>query len=127
MMRSARSACRSTSFRRRPSASAPRCAPLRRERSAMGFVGRSVKRLEDRPLVTGRGQYAADIGFPRQLTMRVVRSPVANGRLVGIDTSAARALRGVAAVWTFADVRDIPPIDFRLSRIEALAAYRQTV
>jgi carbon-monoxide dehydrogenase large subunit len=93
----------------------------------MGFVGRSVKRLEDRPLVTGRGQYAADIGFPRQLTMRVVRSPVANGRLVGIDTSAARALRGVAAVWTFADVRDIPPIDFRLSRIEALAAYRQTV
>ncbi len=93
----------------------------------MGFVGRSVKRLEDRPLVTGRGQYAADIGFPHQLTMRMVRSPVANGRLVGIDTSAARALPGVAAVWTFADVRDIPPIDFRLSRIESLAAYRQTI
>ncbi len=93
----------------------------------MGFVGRSVKRLEDRPLVTGRGQFAADIGFPHQLTMRIVRSPVANGRLVRIDTGAARALPGVAAVWTFADVRDIPPIDFRLTRIEALAAYRQTI
>jgi aerobic carbon-monoxide dehydrogenase large subunit len=93
----------------------------------MGFVGRSVKRLEDRPLVTGRGQFAADIGFPHQLTMRMVRSTVANGRLLGIDTTAARALPGVAAVWTFADVRDIPPIDFRLSRIESLAAYRQTI
>jgi carbon-monoxide dehydrogenase large subunit len=93
----------------------------------MGFVGRSVKRLEDRPLVTGRGQFAADIGFPHQLTMRVVRSTVANGRLLGIDTAAALALPGVAAVWTFADVRDIPPIDFRLSRIESLAAYRQTI
>jgi aerobic carbon-monoxide dehydrogenase large subunit len=93
----------------------------------MGFVGRSVKRLEDRPLVTGRGQFAADIGFPHQLTMRVVRSTVAHGRLIGIDTAAARALPGVVAVWTFADVRDVPPIDFRLSRIEALSAYRQTI
>jgi aerobic carbon-monoxide dehydrogenase large subunit len=93
----------------------------------MGFVGRSVKRLEDRPLVIGRGRFAADIGFPHQLTMRVVRSTVANGRLLGIDTAAALALPGVAAVWTFADVRDIPPIDFRLSRIESLAAYRQTI
>jgi aerobic carbon-monoxide dehydrogenase large subunit len=93
----------------------------------MGFVGRSVTRLEDRPLVTGRGQYAADIGFPHQVTMRIVRSPVANGQLLGIDTTAARALPGVVAVWTFADVRDVPPIDFRLSRIEALAAYRQTI
>ncbi|MBV9971228.1 MAG: xanthine dehydrogenase family protein [Xanthobacteraceae bacterium] len=93
----------------------------------MGFVGRSVKRLEDRPLVTGRGRFAADIEFPHQLHMRVVRSPVANGRLVGIDASTARAMPGVAAVWTFADIRGMPPIDFRLSRIESLAAYRQTV
>src|SRR5262249_43790839 len=34
---------------------------------------------------------------------------------------------GVVAVWTFADVADIPPIDFRLTRIEGLAAYRQTI
>jgi aerobic carbon-monoxide dehydrogenase large subunit len=93
----------------------------------MGFVGRSVPRLEDRPLVTGRGAYAADISFPHQLHMRVVRSAVAHGRIVAIDASAARALPGVRAVWTTSDVADIPPIDFRLSRIEGLVAYRQPI
>jgi carbon-monoxide dehydrogenase large subunit/6-hydroxypseudooxynicotine dehydrogenase subunit gamma len=93
----------------------------------MGFVGQSVPRLEDRPLVTGRGAYAADISFPFQLHMRIVRSPVAHGRVVAIDTGAARALAGVVAVWTSADTADIPPIDFRLSRIEGLVAYRQPI
>ena len=93
----------------------------------MGFVGRSVPRLEDRPLVTGRGRFAADIGFAHQLHMRMVRSPVAHGRIVAIDAGAALALPGVAAVWTARDVADIPPIDFRLSKIEGLAAYRQTI
>jgi carbon-monoxide dehydrogenase large subunit len=94
---------------------------------AMAFVGKSVPRLEDRPLVTGRGAYVADISFPRQLHMRVVRSAVAHGRIVSIEAGDARAVPGVAAVWTSADVVDIPPIDFRLSRIEGLAAYRQPI
>jgi carbon-monoxide dehydrogenase large subunit/6-hydroxypseudooxynicotine dehydrogenase subunit gamma len=93
----------------------------------MGFVGKSVPRLEDRPLVTGRGAYAADISFPHQLHMRLVRSAVAHGRIVSINAAVARALPGVVAVWTSADVADIPPIDFRLSRIEGLAAYRQPI
>ncbi len=93
----------------------------------MSFVGRSVTRLEDGPLVTGRGHFAADIAFPNMLHMRVVRAAHAHGRIVSIDTQAARAAPGVAAVWTFADIKDIPPIDFRLTRIEGLAAYRQTI
>src|SRR5215207_8620987 len=93
----------------------------------MSFVGRSVPRLEDGPLVTGRGRFAADIAFPHMLHMRVVRSGHAHGEINAIDTTAARAAPGVAAVWTFADVADIPPIDFRLTRIEGLAPYRQTV
>jgi CO/xanthine dehydrogenase Mo-binding subunit len=93
----------------------------------MGVVGRSVPRLEDAPLVTGRGRFAADIAFPHMLHMRVVRSRHAHGRIVAVDTAAARAAPGVVAVWTFADVADIPPIDFRLTRIEGLAAYRQTI
>ncbi len=40
----------------------------------MNFVGRSVTRLEDRPLVTGNGRFAADVSFAHQLHMRVVRS-----------------------------------------------------
>jgi len=93
----------------------------------MSFVGRSVPRLEDRPLVTGRGRFAADVAFPHMLHMRVVRSNRAHGRIVSIDTGAAQAAPGVVAVWTFADVADIPPIDFRLTRIEGLAPYRQTI
>jgi carbon-monoxide dehydrogenase large subunit len=93
----------------------------------MSFVGRSVPRLEDRPLVTGRGRFAADVAFAHMLHMRVVRSAHAHGRIVSIGASAALALPGVVAVWTFADVADIPPIDFRLTRIEGLAPYRQTI
>ena len=44
-----------------------------------------------------------------------------------IDTSAALAAPGVVAIWTAADVEDIPPIDFRLTRIEGLEPYRQRV
>ncbi len=93
----------------------------------MSFVGRSVTRLEDGPLVTGNGRFAADISFPHQLHMRVVRSVVPYGRIIAIDTAAARAAAGVTAVWTAADVAAIPPIDFRLTRIEGLDPYRQPI
>jgi carbon-monoxide dehydrogenase large subunit/6-hydroxypseudooxynicotine dehydrogenase subunit gamma len=93
----------------------------------MGLIGRSVPRLEDRPLLTGKGRFAADIAFAHMLHMRVVRSSHAHGRILSIDAQAALALPGVAAVWTSADTRDIPPIDFRLTRIEGLAPYRQPV
>src|SRR5579862_3076711 len=93
----------------------------------MSFVGRSVTRLEDWPLVTGNGRFAADISFAGQLHMRVVRSAHAHGRIRSIDTAAARQAPGVAAVWTFSDVADIPPIDFRLTRIEGLDPYRQPI
>jgi aerobic carbon-monoxide dehydrogenase large subunit len=88
-------------------------------------VGRSLTRLEDRPLLTGHGRFAADISFAGQLHMRVVRSNFAHGRLCGIDFDAALAMPGVHAVWTAADVADIPPIDFRLTRIPGLEHYRQ--
>jgi aerobic carbon-monoxide dehydrogenase large subunit len=93
----------------------------------MGFVGRSVARLEDGPLVAGRGCFAADVSFPHQLHMRVVRSSSAHGEIKSIDDTAAVALPGVVAVWTAADVADIPPIDFRLTRVEGLEPYRQPV
>ncbi|MGA8614974.1 MAG: xanthine dehydrogenase family protein molybdopterin-binding subunit [Xanthobacteraceae bacterium] len=93
----------------------------------MAFVGRSVPRLEDPPLVTGRGLFAADVSFGHQLHMHVVRSAHAHGRIVSIDTNAAKAASGVVAVWTAADVADIPPIGFRLTRIEGLDPYRQPI
>src|SRR5258708_32392079 len=88
-------------------------------------VGASVTRLEDLPLVTGRGLFAADVTFPDMLHMRVVRSPVAHGRIMGVDTSAARSAPGVVAVWTIDNIADLPPIDFRDDRVEPLIPYRQ--
>jgi carbon-monoxide dehydrogenase large subunit len=91
------------------------------------FVGRSVPRLEDRPLLTGQGRFAADISFPGQWCMRVVRSPVAHGKIKSIDATAALKLAGVHAVWTAADVAHIPPIPFRLTGLKTLEPYRQPV
>ncbi len=93
----------------------------------MSFIGRSVPRLEDPPLVSGRGRFAGDVSFAHQLHMRVVRSTCPHGRIVAIDTGAARAAPGVVAVWTTADVAEIPPIDFRLTRVEGLEPYRQPI
>ncbi|HZC54954.1 MAG TPA: xanthine dehydrogenase family protein molybdopterin-binding subunit [Xanthobacteraceae bacterium] len=90
-------------------------------------IGASVPRLEDMPLVTGRGQFAADMNFPRQLHLRVVRSAHAHGTLKNVDVTAASALRGVVAVWTARDIENLPPIDFREGPIEKLAPFRQPV
>jgi aerobic carbon-monoxide dehydrogenase large subunit len=91
------------------------------------WIGQSVARLEDPPLVTGRGQFAGDINFPHQLTMRVVRSSHANGAIMRIDAAAARGLPGVFAVWTAEDIAEVPPVDFREGSIPALDPYRQPV
>jgi carbon-monoxide dehydrogenase large subunit len=88
-------------------------------------LGRSVPRLEDPPLLTGRGQFVGDIAFPRQLHLRIVRSPYAHAALRGIETAAALAAPGVIAVWTGADIADLPPIDFRDPAGEGLRPYRQ--
>jgi carbon-monoxide dehydrogenase large subunit/6-hydroxypseudooxynicotine dehydrogenase subunit gamma len=97
-----------------------------RERTK-AWIGQSVERLEDPPLVIGRGEFAGDINFPHQLSMRIMRSAHAHGRIVSIDTEAARASPGVFAVWTAADVADIPPVDFREGSISALDPYRQPI
>jgi CO/xanthine dehydrogenase Mo-binding subunit len=93
--------------------------------SALGGIGLSVPRLEDRPLLSGRGRFIGDISFPHQLHMRVVRSPYAHANLRAVDTAAALSAPGVVAVWTVADIADLPPIDFRDPAAEALRPYRQ--
>jgi CO/xanthine dehydrogenase Mo-binding subunit len=91
------------------------------------YIGRSVARLEDRPLLLGQGRFAADISFHGQWHMRIVRSRIANGKILSIDAKAALALPGVHAVWTAADVAHIPVIDFRLTGLESLKPYRQHI
>ncbi len=91
------------------------------------FVGQPVLRLEDLPLVTGRGRYAADISFPSQLHMRVVRSSHAHGKIVSIDVSRGRAAAGVVAVWTATDIAGLRPISLREGPDAKLDPYLQPV
>ncbi len=93
----------------------------------MTGIGRSVPRLEDGPMLLGSTRYAADIDLPGQLTMRMVRSPLARAHLTGVNADDVLAFPGVVAVWTAADIPDIPPIGFRQATLSELAPYRQPV
>src|SRR5262249_1911647 len=66
-------------------------------------VGRSIARTEDRRLLTGAGEYVADVSRPGQVWARIVRSPVAHGALLGVAVAAARAFPGVAGAFSAAD------------------------
>ena len=58
---------------------------------AVATIGTPVRRREDYRFLTGGGTYTDDINRPGQLYAYVLRSPHANARITGIDTSAARA------------------------------------
>ncbi len=68
------------------------------------WVGQSVRRKEDVPLVTGHGRYVADIHLPGTVEVAFLRSPMAHARIVSIDKTAAAELPGVVAVVTGADI-----------------------
>jgi carbon-monoxide dehydrogenase large subunit len=68
-------------------------------------VSQSVRRVEDPRLLTGRGQYTDDIAMPGQAHGIVLRSPQAHARIASLDTAAAKAVPGVLAVITAADLK----------------------
>ncbi len=70
------------------------------------YFGQGVKRREDPRLITGHGRYTDDIAPVGGLQMSILRSPYAHARIKSVDASAARALPGVVAVYTGADIKD---------------------
>ncbi len=70
------------------------------------YVGRRIRRVEDPRLVKGLATYTDDLRLPGMLHAAILRSPHAHARIGRIDVSAARALSGVVAVLTGADVND---------------------
>jgi len=66
--------------------------------------GQSVRRIEDPALVRGEGRYTDDVTLPGQLHLAFVRSTVAHGRLVAVDTAAAAVMPGVVRVFTGAEL-----------------------
>jgi aerobic carbon-monoxide dehydrogenase large subunit len=67
-------------------------------------LGAPVKRREDARFITGRGRYLDDIKLPSMAHMAILRSPYAHARIRSIDTSPAKAMPGVLAVFTGADI-----------------------
>ena len=81
------------------------------------YVGRSLLRREDRRLLTGRGQFIADLELPRMLHAAFIRSPLAHAHIRSADLSRAAAAPGVVLALSGADlVRLLPPLpDTQLS------------
>ncbi|WP_284261944.1 xanthine dehydrogenase family protein molybdopterin-binding subunit [Roseicyclus amphidinii] len=73
---------------------------------ASQMIGAAIPRREDPALLKGQGRYTADIALNQPLHIAFLRSPVAAGRIAGIDISEALAAPGVHAVLTGAD---LPP------------------
>ncbi len=83
-------------------------------RPARGVIGTRVARKEDPRLLRGRGRFGADMSRPGQLCARIVRSPIAHGRIRAVHTAQAAAAPGVVAVVTAADLPGRPEIPVRL-------------
>ncbi len=73
------------------------------------FVGRSMPRREDHRLLTGQGQFVADLALPRMLHATFVRSTAAHARIRSIDVSRAAGMPGVVSALTGADLQRIAP------------------
>lgn len=75
------------------------------------YIGRSLPRREDARLITGNGQYIADLKLPGMLHAAFVRSQVAHARIRSVDLSRAAAAAGVVSVMSGADLMQLlPPV-----------------
>ena len=71
------------------------------------LVGQRIKRREDPRLIQGRATYVDDIKVVGMQHLAFVRSDIAHGRILSIDTSAADAMDGVEAVFTGAQIAEL--------------------
>jgi len=74
------------------------------------WVGKRTRRPDGVDKVTGRARFGDDMIVPGMLYAKILRSPHAHANILSIDVSKARALMGVKAVVTSADIPDHPPI-----------------
>ncbi len=78
------------------------------------YIGSPVNRIEDERFLRGCGTFTDDLNRPGQWHAAVIRSPVAHGRIIGLDASHAVMMTGVCAVISARDIGDpIPLIPFR--------------
>ncbi len=68
------------------------------------YIGKSIKRVEDKRFVTGQGKYTDDIKLPGMTHAYLVRSLYAHATINSIDTEEASKMPGVIAIYTGADI-----------------------
>ncbi len=68
--------------------------------------GASIKRREDPRFISGLGTYVDDIKMVGMLHLALVRSPYAHANITSVDTSAAKAVEGVVAIYTGEELAD---------------------
>ncbi len=73
-------------------------------------IGARVTRVEDRRILAGRGRYVDDITRPGMLHAVFLRSQLPHGILRSLDVREARALPGVVAVYTGADMERLTKV-----------------
>src|SRR5262245_18826954 len=71
------------------------------------LIGSRITRLEDEPLLRGRGRFVDDIALPGLLHVAFVRSPHPHALIKAIDKDAALAVSGVHAVLTLDDIATV--------------------
>ena len=75
--------------------------------ASAAYIGRAMRRREDRALLMGVGRYTDDLTLPGLLHVALLRSPHAHARIRALDVSRARSAPGVMSLVTGADVRDL--------------------
>ena len=70
----------------------------------MSLIGTSVKRVEDKRFITGKGNYTDDIVLPQMTFAYIIRSPHAHAEITNLDTSMAEAMDGVVKIFTGKDI-----------------------
>ncbi len=71
------------------------------------YVSRRIDRVDGPVKATGVAKYSYDINRPGLLYAKLVTSPYAKAQVVSVDPSAAKALRGVEAVWVDEDLKEV--------------------
>jgi aerobic carbon-monoxide dehydrogenase large subunit len=74
---------------------------------AQKYFGQPIKRIEDPRLLTGSGKYIGDIVYPGILHAAFLRSDYPHSKVNSIDTTEAKAMPGVIAVYTAEDLGDL--------------------
>ena len=80
---------------------------LEEREATLGGIGSARKRKEDIRFIQGKGNYVDDVMLPGTVYGDFVRSPHAHARIKSIDTEAAKAVPGVIAVLTAADLKPL--------------------